>query len=325
VPWPTHWTCRDGVGVSGGPGCDPRQVSVRVPATSANIGPGYDSFGIAMGRYDDLRACLTDGPLRVTVTGVAADEVPRDARHLVVRAAARVFAELGEPAHAIDLTCENRIPHGGGQGSSAAATVAGMLLARELVPAGAQLDRDDIMRLATEMEGHPDNVAPTVFGGLTVSWMRDDGTVGCIRHEVHPQIRLVVFTAAAHSSTRATRAMLPDQISHADAAANSAATAVLLHALTEDPSYLMDGTIDRLHQAYRAPAMPESAQLVAELRSAGIPAVISGAGASVLAILDRPLDVLAWQPAGFVADELPVDQIGATVTVEVPTAVGDAR
>ena len=296
-----------------------REVSVRVPATSANIGPGYDSFGVAIGRYDDVRGHLTDGPVRVTVTGVAADEVPRDASHLVVRAAARVFAELGEPAHAIDLTCENRIPHGGGQGSSAAATVAGMLLARELVPAGAQLGREDILRLATEMEGHPDNVAPTVFGGLTVSWIRDNGTVGCIRHEVHPQIRLVVFTAASHSSTKTTRAMLPDLIPHADAAANSAATAVLLHAMTDDPSYLMDGTVDRLHQSYRAPAMPESAQLVAELRSAGIPAVISGAGGSVLAILDRPLDVHAWQPVGFVAEELAVDQIGAQVRVDVLT------
>lgn len=293
-----------------------REVRVRVPATAANIGPGYDSFGIAMGRYDDVRARLTDGPVRVTVTGVAADEVPRDASHLIVRAAARVFAELGEPAHHLELTCENRIPHGGGQGSSAAATVAGMLLARELVAAGADLGRADILRLATAMEGHPDNVAPTVYGGLTVSWIRDNGTVGCIRHEVHPQIRLVVFTAASHSSTKTTRAMLPALIPHEDAAANSAATAVLLHAMTDDPSYLMDGTVDRLHQAYRAPAMPESAQLVAELRSAGIPAVISGAGASVLAILDRPLDVHAWQPTGFVAEELAVDASGAQVTVE---------
>lgn len=313
------------VAVSGPARGDGREVSVRVPATAANIGPGYDSFGIAMGRYDDLRARLTDGPVRVTVTGVAADDVPRDASHLVIRAAARVFAELGEPAHAIDLTCANRIPHGSGQGSSASATVAGMLLARELVPAGAQLGLDDILRLATEMEGHPDNVGPTIYGGLTVSWVRENGSVGCIRREVHPQIRLVVFTAGSHSSTHTTRAMLPKLIPHADAAANSAATAVLLHAMTDDPAYLMDGTMDRLHQSYRASAMPESAQLVAELRSAGIPAVISGAGASVLAIVDRPLDVHAWQPVGFVADELTVDQAGAQVSVEVPSGRSQSR
>ncbi len=294
----------------------PGVVSVRVPATAANIGPGYDSFGIAMGRYDDIRGRLTDGPVRVTVTGVAADDVPRDASHLVLRAAARLFAEIGEPCHAIDLSCVNRIPHGGGQGSSAAATVAGMMLARALVPAGADVDDNDILRLATEMEGHPDNVAPTLYGGLTVSWVRDDGSVASIRHEVHPQIRLVVFTAASHSSTAATRAMLPALVPHADAAANSAAAAVLLHAMTDDPEFLMDGTIDWLHQRYRASAMPESMQLVAELRSAGIPAVISGAGASVLAIVDRPLDLHAWQPPGFVADELAVDQVGAQVSGE---------
>ncbi len=288
------------------------RVHVRVPATSANIGPGYDSFGIAMARYDDVWAELTDGPVRVSVSGVCAAEVPRDETHLVARAAARVFAELGEKSHGINLTCENRIPHGGGQGSSAAATVAGMMLARELVPAGAQLTRRDILRMATEMEGHPDNVAPAIFGGLAVSWLRPDGSVDCIRHEVHPKIRLVVFTAAAPSSTKLTRKMLPAMISHSDAAANSAATAVLLHAMTDDPAYLMDGTVDRLHQTYRASAMPESMQLVDELRAAGIPAVISGAGASVLVILDRPLDLHGWQAEGFAVAEVAVDQTGAT-------------
>ncbi len=286
-------------------------VRVRVPATSANLGPGYDSFGIAMARYDDLGAHIIDGPSRVRVSGVAAAEVPRDGSNLIVRAAAKVFAELGEKPHSIDLTCINRIPHGGGQGSSAAATVAGMLLARDLVPAGVDLTRNDILRLATAMEGHPDNVAPAIFGGLTVSYLRPDGSVGCIRHQVHPQIKLVVFTASAHSSTKNTRAMLPAMIPHADAAANSAATAVLLHAMTDDPAYLMDGTIDRLHQGYRAPAMPKSAQLVAELRAAGIAAVISGAGASVLALVDRHLELSAWQVPGFDAAELAVDQFGA--------------
>ncbi len=293
----------------------PGRVHVRVPATSANLGPGFDCFGIAMARYDDVTAEITDGPVRVRVSGMAADTVPKDAGHLVVRAAARVFAALGEPRHAIDLTCINRIPHGGGLGSSAAATVAGMMLARALVPAGVDLDDQAILALAADMEGHPDNVAPAIYGGLTVSYIRPDGSVGCIRREVHPQIRLVVFTASAHSSTKTTRAMLPAMVPHGDAAANSAATAVLLHAMTEDPAYLMDGTVDRLHQSYRAPAMPESAELVAQLRSAGIAAVISGAGASVLAILDRPLDPEAWQFPGFEVAETAVDQVGALTTV----------
>jgi homoserine kinase len=236
-----------------------------------------------------------------------------------------VFGELGEKPHSIDLTCVNRIPHGGGQGSSAAATVGGMLLARDLVPAGGELTKNDILRLATELEGHPDNVAPAIFGGLTVSYLRPDGSVGCIRHQVHPQIKLVVFTASAHSSTKTTRAMLPELIPHADAAANSAATAVLLHAMTEDPSFLMDGTIDRLHQSYRAAAMPDSAQLVAELRAAGIAAVISGAGASVLAMVERHLELSAWQAPGFEAAELAVDQLGAQSLVSTTSENGPSH
>jgi len=283
---------------------------VRVPATSANLGPGFDSFGVAIGRYDDLQARVTDGPCRVQVTGVAADDVPRDGSHLVLRAAARVFSELGETPPALDLTCVNRIPHGGGQGSSAAATVAGMMLARLLADRGGELDRSDILRLATEMEGHPDNVAPAVFGGLTVSYVRENGTVGCIRHDVDPRIRLVLFTAETHSSTSKARAMLPATVPHADAAANSAAAAVLLHAMTDEPAYLIDGTVDRLHQRYRAAAMPESFALVEQLRSAGIAAVISGAGPSVLAIVDRPLDLRAWTVEGFDAAEWSVDQVG---------------
>ncbi len=293
-------------------------AQVSVPATSANLGPGFDSFGIAMGRYDDVRATVVDGPCRIEVTGIAADEVPRDSDHLVLRAAARVFAELGEPAHALALHCVNRIPHGGGQGSSAAATVAGMLLARQLVSSGSQLDDTDLLRLATEMEGHPDNVAPAIFGGLTVSYVRSDGSIGCIRRDVHPMIRLVMFTAAGRSATHRARAMLPATVSHADAAANSAATAVLLHALTEDPAYLLDGTVDRLHQQYRAQAMPESAALVDQLRGAGIAAVISGAGPSVLALVDRPLDLKAWQHEAFDAEELPVDAAGATAELIAP-------
>jgi homoserine kinase len=290
---------------------EPGTVTVRVPATSANLGPGFDSFGVAVARYDEVSARVIDGPSRVQVTGVAADEVPRDETHLVLRAAARVFTELGEPIRSFHLTCVNRIPHGGGQGSSAAATVAGMLLAQALSDGGANMSRADVLQLANEMEGHPDNVAPALLGGLTVSYLREDGSVACIRHEVHPAIRLVLFTASTHSSTKRARAMLPPSIPHADAARNSAATAVLLHAMTEDPDYLFDGTVDRLHQAYRASAMPESLELVSQLRTAGIPAVISGAGPSVLAIVDRPLDLRAWQSEGFVAAEWEVDQVGA--------------
>ncbi len=291
------------------------KVHVSVPATAANLGPGYDCFGLAMARYDEVTAQIIDGPVRVEVTGVGAASVPLDETHLVLRAAGRVFDLLGEPRHALALECINRIPHGGGQGSSAAATVSGMLLARALVPGAAtRLDDLGILALATEMEGHPDNVAPALFGGLTISFTRDDGSVVSIRRQVHPDIRLAVFTSAVQSSTKAARDMLPSSISHCDAAVNSAATAVLLHALTQDPAYLLDGTSDLLHQRYRASAMPESAALVADLRKAGIAAVVSGAGPSVLALLQTPTELAQFARPGFELAELSVDTRGAQVT-----------
>lgn len=291
------------------------KVHVSVPATAANLGPGYDCFGLAMARYDEVTAQIIDGPIRVEVTGVGAESVPLDETHLVLRAAGRVFDLLGEPRHALALECINRIPHGGGQGSSAAATVSGMLLARALVPGAAErLDDLGILALATDMEGHPDNVAPALFGGLTISFTRIDGSVVSIRRQVHPDIRLAVFTSAVQSSTKAARDMLPSRISHSDAAANSAATAVLLHALTQDPAYLLDGTSDLLHQQYRASAMPESAALVADLRKVGVAAVVSGAGPSVLALLQSPTDLAQFVRPGFELAELLVDTRGAQVT-----------
>lgn len=289
------------------------RVHVRVPATSANLGPGYDSFGLALGRYDEVFAELADD-IVISVSGVGAESVPRDARHLVVRAVQAGFDAVGEDLPGLRLQCVNTIPHGGGQGSSASAIVAGLLIARGLIADGdSRLSDSRMLELATAMEGHPDNVAPAIFGGLTVSWTRPDGSVEAIRRDVHPDIRLVVFTAEAECSTEMAREMLPATVPHKDAAANAAAAAVLLHSLTLEPKYLLDGTADLLHQSYRAPAMPSSAALVGELRAAGIAAVISGAGPSVLAFTSSDVDPANWRRPGFVTSMLEVDRFGATL------------
>lgn len=301
---------------SAGTSAGPRgaQVRIKVPATSANLGPGYDSFGLALGRYDEVYAEPAD-QLTITVDGVGADSVPRDERHLVVRATQVAFDALGEPLPGLRLHCVNTIPHGGGQGSSASAIVAGILIARGLLPDGdSRLPDAKVLELATAMEGHPDNVAPAIFGGLTVSWTREGGEVVAIRRQVHPDIQLLAFTAEAECSTEVARDMLPATVPHQDAAANAAASAVLLHALTTDPAYLLDGTVDRLHQGYRAPAMPASAALVTELRAAGLAAVISGAGPSVLAFSAGPVDAADWHRPGFRASVLEVDDTGAVLT-----------
>ena len=290
-------------------------VSVRVPATSANLGPGFDSFGLALARFDEVSAHLRQEGLLVEVAGVGADEVPLTHEHLVVRAAARAFASVGEALPGLHLKCVNCIPHGGGLGSSASAIVAGLLLCRELLAGagGRRLSDDEVLGLANEMEGHPDNVAPALFGGFTLAFLDDDGRPAAVRRQVHPDIRVVVFSAHQASSTHHTRGLLPATVPHADASANAAAAALLVHALTVDPSYLLPATRDRLHQDYRAPAMPESARLVRDLRQAGIAAVISGAGPSVIALVTGSLDLKPWQRPGFEAAEVAVCTAGAEV------------
>src|SRR3954454_8012707 len=152
-------------------------VSVRVPATSANLGPGFDALGLALGLYDELTATHVEGDaLDVAVEGVGCGQVPLDERHLVVRAMHDTFAELDLPRPGLQLRCVNRIPHGRGLGSSAAAVVAGILLARALVEDGGRRLPDEVaLRVAARIEGHPDNVAAALLGGLTVAWLDEDG------------------------------------------------------------------------------------------------------------------------------------------------------
>jgi homoserine kinase len=288
------------------------RATVRVPATSANLGPGYDSFGLALGRYDVVAGSLASG-VTVDVTGVGVGSVPTDESHLVVRAICGAFDAAGVPFPGVALTCENEIPHGGGQGSSAAAIVGGLLLGRALLPDPGVLDDQRIFDLATAMEGHPDNVAPALFGGFTLAWTDPDGHARAVRRDVHSDVRLLLFSASEASATHYTRSLLPATVPHADAAANSAAAALLVHALTADPALLLPATVDRLHQPYRAPAMPGTAALVADLRAAGIAAVVSGAGPSVLALSHRPIDPDPFRRNGFTVVPVTVDTAGALV------------
>jgi homoserine kinase len=260
------------------------RAHVRVPATSANLGPGFDALGLALAWYDDLSAVRSGSGLRVEVSGVCAADVPRDERHLVVRAMDATFAELGERRGGLALRCENTIPHGLGLGSSAAAVVAGVLLARALVPDGAQrLDDAAVLGLATRLEGHPDNAAAAQLGGFTIAW-RESGGVRAVRLNPAQSLRAVVLLPDSTLATATARGLLPDTVPHADAAHAAARSALLVHAITAEPDLLLAATEDRLHQTYREPAMPQTLALVAELRSAGLAAVVSGAGPSVLVL-----------------------------------------
>lgn len=297
-------------------------TTVVVPASSANLGPGFDSLGIALSLYDEIEVNTTESGLKVAVEGQGAGEVPLDGSHLVVRAIERGLAAGGVAAAGLIVQCHNKIPHSRGLGSSAAAAVAGLGAANGLLAkVGRPVLSDDVLvQLASEFEGHPDNAAASVLGGAVVSWMsnsreddqagmsssreddqaglsssREDGRPGpgssgptpvyaATRLDVHPDIRIVAAIPQEQSSTAQTRVLLPESVTHVDARFNISRVALLTVALTARPDLLMTATEDRLHQPQRASAMPASAEVLRYLRNQGVAAVLSGAGPAVLAL-----------------------------------------
>lgn len=278
--------------------------AVVVPASSANLGPGFDAFGLALTLRDEFLATEIASGMEVEVIGEGADSVPRGPEHLVVRAMEAAFDHLGVRPTGIRLTCTNAIPHARGLGSSSAAIVGGLVLGGQLV--GQPLDDHDLLVLATQLEGHPDNVAAAIHGGFTIAWSEPTGPQA-LRLDVH-DLPLTVLVPPSPVSTEMARRLLPTRVPLVDAASNAGRAALLVAALQGHPELLMPATEDLLHQAYRAEAMPQSYELVQELRAADIPAVISGAGPSVLAFA-RELPV----PDGWDAHELDVDAGGVKV------------
>ncbi|WP_081748547.1 homoserine kinase [Nocardiopsis sp. CNT312] len=263
----------------------PSRVSVRAPATSANLGPGYDALGLAVGLYNRFDVAVRDdGRVRVEVGGQGAGEVPLDGRHLVVRALREAFERAGERPPGLDLSCENGVPHARGLGSSSSAIVGGVAAAAALLgrtgPDGGP-DRDWIYRIAADVEGHPDNVAPCVYGGYTVAY-RDSEGWGALSLAPDPRILPVLCVPGWRLSTERARGLIPDTVPHADAAFGAGRAALLTAAVCGRPEALYPATEDRLHQPYREAAMPRTLDLVGRLRDAGLPAVVSGAGPTVL-------------------------------------------
>jgi homoserine kinase len=265
-----------------------RRVVVRVPATSANLGPGFDTLGLALSVYDELEVTsLGEGELEIEVYGQGAEDVPRDASHLVVRAIAYAYEAVGRRMPGLRLVATNVIPHGRGLGSSGAAVVAGLLAAKGLLESEVEFGPDALLRLATELEGHPDNVAPALFGGLTIAWV-DEGGPQHKKLLVHRGVSPLVLVPEFTMSTELARSLQPLQVPREDAVFNVSRSALLIAALTQSPELLQAATEDKLHQNYRASAMPETDRLVRALRAKGFAAVVSGAGPSVLVLADGP-------------------------------------
>ena len=294
-------------------------VRVVVPATSANLGPAFDSAGLALAVFDDLVAMVSeDEGVLVEISGEGEGSLPRDEQNLVVQSMQAAFDRMGVQVPGFVLRCINSIPHGRGLGSSAAAIVGGIVLARAMVADGQErLTDDEILQLALSQEPHPDNIAAALRGGFTVAWLEEDGRADAVRMDTHPELRPVVLVPSESLSTAKARTMLPSSVTLDQATVNISRAALLVHAVTVDPTRLMSATEDRIHQASRAEAYPASLGLVASLRSMGVPAVVSGAGPSVLAFVDEAsapalegIDAAEW-----IVREVPVAATGAR---EVP-------
>jgi homoserine kinase len=313
---------------------EPRQVRVSVPATSANLGPGYDTLGLALDLRDDVIVAMVAADTKsaptisVDVSGESADDVPRDHTHLIARTVRDVFERIGFPQPCLTIGTVNAIPHGRGLGSSAAAIVAGVAAAFGLSEPSAPLDRERILQVAAELEGHPDNVAPCVFGGLTVAWTDHCGTAHAVVLEPIGW-RPVVVVPREQLATRAARALLPATVAHAVAAGNVARAALLVAVLTGQapPDHLLTATEDGLHQPFRAGAMPIASALLAELRAAGVPTVVSGAGPSLLTFIRTEAELercVATVDGRAQVLALDVDRQGVSVEAAVPN-VGESR
>ena len=303
------------------------EVTVSVPATSANLGPGFDSFGLALGLHNRFSAELAR-EWTVEVTGEGAGELRTDEHNRVARAMARIFAEQGQPDRCARIYCNNEIPTGRGLGSSAAAIVGGMLLASELCET--PLDTQRIFEMAASMEGHPDNVAAALFGGLTLSWIADGG----VRHASIPVqggLAAVLVVSDLPYSTGRARQLLPAEVPHADAAFNAGRAGVLVAGIALGRADLLGaGLQDRLHERYRVEALPGFPQVRDALLDAGASgAVLSGAGPTVMGLVAGDDDAQALQAAQDVADRarsdveviegyrmpvaLPITRTGATM------------
>ncbi len=291
-------------------------VRVRVPATSANLGPAFDCAGLALDWFDDMVAQVSDEPgVYIDMVGEGADTLPRDSKHLIAKSMMAAFERMGEKPVGLSIVTANHIPHGRGMGSSSAAIVGGIVMARALVVGGDNLLPDAAaLSLASEIEGHPDNVAATLLGGLTLAW-GSGADAQAIKITTDPNIAPVVCIPAGSVATKKARGLLPEFVQHADASFNAGRSALLTAALTEHPELLMVATEDKLHQQQRSSAMPKSYKLVEKLRAAGHAAVISGAGPTVLVLSTGNVahEVAAIAGDGFETHAVAVSNQGAHI------------
>jgi homoserine kinase len=296
-------------------------VTVEVPATSANLGPGFDCFGLALDWRERVNLAVIEHGYQLEVSGEGAAELPRDESHLIIRSALVGLADLGAQAPGLWLGCRNTIPHGRGLGSSSGAIVAGLVAAAGL--AGADVGRDWLLGHATAIEGHPDNVAAAIYGGFVLAYQARSG-VTVAQGRVDAAIGAALLIPETSLATEAARGLLPDTVPHIDAAANSGRAALLVHAMASEPQLLYEATCDWLHQGYREAAMPRSYELMKSLRGQGFAAMISGAGPSVL-VLGRQTDLAVLQDRHVPGFSVRLSGIGSAASILEPNIAQQER
>ena len=269
------------------------QVRVRIPATTANCGPGFDTLGIACTLYNEvcLELLAPGAEVQIQVTGDGADSLPVNDRNLVFRASRMVLDRTEKKSAGVRLTLHNNIPLSRGLGSSSAAIVGGLVAANAVV--GSPFSRDELLDMATQLEGHPDNVAPALMGGFTVSVMLGE-RVTCLRLPVPQQLQLVVCIPDFRLSTNKARQVIPASVPHRDAVYNVSRTALLVGAMASGRiEYLPDALGDRLHQPYRASLIPGMSDVFEAGKAAGALGVtMSGAGPSLMAYTVEKVDAI---------------------------------
>ncbi len=259
-------------------------VVVTVPATAGNLGSGFDSLGLALGLADEIEVrAVASSQIELEIEGEGAETLPRDESHLVVRALRAALDHVNASQTGLAIRAVNRIPHGRGLGSSAAAVVAGISAARGLIAEPEALSAEVALEIATQFEGHPDNAAPAIYGGATVAWMGESGAKAATL-PMAEGIEAAVLIPGSVLPTEQARSVLPAMVPHRDAAFNLGRAALLVAALGGQPELLFEGTEDRLHQTYRAEVMPAAMAMLTHLRAQGLAAVVSGAGPSVLVL-----------------------------------------
>jgi homoserine kinase len=296
-------------------------ITVEVPATSANLGPGFDCFGLALDWRERVNLAVIEHGYQLEVSGEGAAELPRDESHLIIRSALVGLADLGAQAPGLWLGCRNTIPHGRGLGSSSGAIVAGLVAAAGL--ADAEVKRDWLLGHATAIEGHPDNVAAAIYGGFVLAYQARSG-VTVAQGRVDAAIGAALLIPETSLATEAARGLLPDTVPHIDAAANSGRAALLVHAMASEPQLLYDATCDWLHQGYREAAMPRSYELMKSLRGQGFAAMISGAGPSVL-VLGRQTDLAVLQDRDVPGFSVRLSGIGSAASILEPNIAQQER